>query len=268
MKESQVFGGHDVAAASAMCSLEMRATTAADHHGALPAEDVTQSQQMQFTTMRRSDTMKRALLFGTLALFAMGCSARPMGGDTGWKVYGPAGPEGPAGLAGPAGPPGPAGAPGVAGPAGPGGPPGLAGLAGPQGPAGSQGSQGVAGVAARWESFKDILFDFDKSNVRADEMGKIKAIVAFMKENPTFEIGIEGYADPRGTNVYNQALSERRVNAIRTALVNDGASASAIRTGAQGEKNRNCGEDTEGCFQKNRRVEVFVRPDATRAAAR
>ena len=36
---------------------------------------------------------------------------------------------------------------------------------------------------------------------------------------------------------------------------------------AEGEKNRNCSEDTEGCFQKNRRVEVFVRPDA-RAAAR
>ena len=30
--------------------------------------------------------MKRALLFGVLALFAVGCSARPMGGETGWKV--------------------------------------------------------------------------------------------------------------------------------------------------------------------------------------
>lgn len=215
--------------------------------------------------------MKRALLFGVLALFAVGCSARPMGGDTGWTVYGPAGPEGPAGLRGPAGPQGPAGDPGLAGP---GGPPGLAGLAGPQGPGGAQGSQGAAGAAgavgaaARWESFKDILFDFDKSNVRADEMGKIKEIVVFMKENPTFEIGIEGFADPRGTDAYNQALSERRVNAIRTALINDGASAGAIRAGAEGEKNRNCLEDTEGCFQKNRRVEVFVRPDAARAAAR
>ena len=45
--------------------------------------------------------MKRALMFGVLALFAVGCSSRPMGGDTGWKVYGPAGPEGVAGLDGP-----------------------------------------------------------------------------------------------------------------------------------------------------------------------
>ena len=200
--------------------------------------------------------MKRALLFGVLVLFAVGCSARPMGGETGWKVYGPAGPEGPAGLAGPEGP---------AGLAGPAGPPGLAGVSGPQGPAGAQGSQGVA---ARWESFKDIHFDFDKSDVRANEVSKIKDIVTFMKQNPTFEIGIEGFADPRGTDAYNQALSERRVNAIRDALVAEGASAGAIRSGAEGEKNRNCGEDTEGCYQMNRRVEVFVRPDARRASAR
>jgi peptidoglycan-associated lipoprotein len=200
--------------------------------------------------------MKRALLFGVLALFAMGCTARPMGGETGWKVYGPTGPEGPAGLVGPAGPAGPAG------------PPGLAGVSGPQGPAGPQGTQGVAGAAARWESFKDIHFDFDKSDLRANEVGKIKEIVEFMKQNPTFEIGIEGFADPRGTDVYNQALSERRVKAILNALVAEGASAGAIRTGAEGEKNRNCGEDTEGCYQLNRRVEVFVRPNAMPASAR
>ena len=136
-------------------------------------------------------------MFGVLALFAVGCSSRPMGGDTGWKVYGPAGPEGVAGLDGPAGPAGPAGAPGMAGPAGPAGSPGLAGLSGQPGLSGGQGSQGAA---ARWESFKDILFDFDRSNVRTDERDTIKQIVQFMKEHPTFEVGLEGYADPRGTD--------------------------------------------------------------------
>jgi peptidoglycan-associated lipoprotein len=103
--------------------------------------------------------------------------------------------------------------------------------------------------------------------VRTDERDTIKQIVQFMKEHPTFEVGLEGYADPRGTDNYNQALSERRVKAIRDALVASGAAKDGIRIGAEGEKHRNCSEDTEGCFQKNRRVEVFVRPDA-RAAAR
>jgi hypothetical protein len=119
--------------------------------------------------------------------------------------------------------------------------------------------KGSQGAAARWESFKDILFDFDRSNVRTDERDTINQIVQFMKEHPTFEVGLEGYADPRGTDAYNQALSERRVKAIRDALVASGAVKDGIRIGAEGEKHRNCSEDTEGCFQKNRRVEVFVR---------
>ena len=57
------------------------------------------------------------------------------------------------------------------------------------------------------------------------------------------------------------------IKAIREALIASGAAKDGIRIGAEGEKHRNCGEETEGCFQKNRRVEVFVRPDA-RAAAR
>ena len=50
-------------------------------------------------------------------------------------------------------------------------------------------------------------------------LGKIKEIVAFMKQNPTFEIGIEGFADPRVRTPHYRALSERRVVAIRDALV-------------------------------------------------
>jgi len=56
-----------------------------------------------------------------------------------------------------------------------------------------------------------------------------------MKQNPTFEIGIEGFADPRGTDAYNQALTEWRVKATRDALVAEGGSAGAIRSGAEGE---------------------------------
>ena len=65
-------------------------------------------------------TIKRGMLLVVLTLFAIGCSARPIGGEAGWQIYGPAGAAGapgvagPAGLAGPAGVQGPAGAPGLA----------------------------------------------------------------------------------------------------------------------------------------------------------
>jgi outer membrane protein OmpA-like peptidoglycan-associated protein len=189
--------------------------------------------------------MRRALLLSTLALFAVACTARPNGGPTGWNIYGP---EGPAGVAGPAGP---------AGPQGPAGPPGRAGV---QGPAGSMGAQGQAGAVtvARWTKFKDILFDFDKSDLRSNETGKISEIATYLQQNPAVVVGIDGYADPRGTDRYNQALSERRVNTIRDALLGAGVPAGKITTGAFGEMRLKCHVSTQECWQSDRRVEVLI----------
>jgi peptidoglycan-associated lipoprotein len=141
----------------------------------------------------------------------------------------------------------------VAGGAGPAGAPGAA---GPAGPAGERGAAG----AERWTSFRDILFDYDKSDIRSGERTKIQEIEAYMRQNPNAELALEGFADPRGTDQYNLRLSDRRVKAVQQALTGAGVNANRIRIGAQGEKLRNCSEDTEPCFQRNRRVEVFVRP--------
>jgi outer membrane protein OmpA-like peptidoglycan-associated protein len=189
--------------------------------------------------------MRRMLALGVMVLMLAACSASDMAGTSGWKFYGPQGPPGPAG---PPGPPGPAGPPGPPGPQGPPGPPGPAGQMGP------------AGAEAKWTSFRDILFDYDKSNIRASETSKITEIVDFMKANSNMQAGLDGFADPRGSNAYNMKLSDRRVKAVKDALVAGGISADRIRTIAQGEANRNCMEMTEDCFQKNRRVEVFMRP--------
>jgi len=206
--------------------------------------------------------MRRGLFFAVLALFAVGCSARPIGGDTGWKVYGPTGAQGVAGPAGPAGPQGPQG---VAGPPGSGqGMAGPAGPAGPQGPAGapgvagSSGAQGARAEVANWTKFNDILFDFDKSDVRSNETSKVADIATYVQKNPTTMVGIDGYADPRGTDKYNQALSERRVNTIRDALTKAGVARDKIQTGAFGEMRLKCQEATEACWQSDRRVEVLI----------
>jgi outer membrane protein OmpA-like peptidoglycan-associated protein len=209
--------------------------------------------------------MRRGMFFAVLALFAVGCSVRPIGGDTGWKVYGPTGPQGvagPAGPAGPQGPQGPAGAQGsgqgMAGPAGPAGPQGPAGMQGVAGAAGATGAQGAPAVVANWTKFNDILFDFDKADVRSNETSKVTDIATYVQQNPATMVGIDGYADPRGTEKYNQALSERRVNAIRDALVQAGVSRNRIQAGAFGEMRLKCQEATEACWQSDRRVEVLI----------
>jgi len=152
--------------------------------------------------------------------------------------FGMAGDRGPAGAMGPAGPAGPAGA---------------------MGPAGAVGPQTAA--AKQWSSFRDFLFDFDKSAIRSNETSHVSDIAAYMKQNPSARVGIDGHADPRGTDLYNQGLSERRVNGIREALVNAGVSTGKIHTGAFGEQQPKCNESTEACWQRDRRVEVLIGTD-------
>lgn len=144
---------------------------------------------------------------------------------------------------------------------------GVQGSIGPQGPAGPQGAQGPAGPAGvagasvamkGWTKFKDFLFDFDKSDLRSNEESKVSEIKAYMQQNPAVIVGIDGYTDPRGTDKYNQALSERRVETIRAALANAGVPNSKITTGAFGEMRLKCQEQTQACWQSDRRVEVLI----------
>jgi outer membrane protein OmpA-like peptidoglycan-associated protein len=153
------------------------------------------------------------------------------------------------GMAGAIGPMGPAGPMGAQGPAGP---------AGSQGSSGSVGPQAQAGAANQWSSFKDFLFDTDKSDIRSNETSKVSEISAYLKQNPSVQVGIDGFADPRGTTPHNQGLSERRVNAIRDALVKTGVPGDKIRMGAFGEQRPLCNESTAACWQSDRRVEVLI----------
>jgi outer membrane protein OmpA-like peptidoglycan-associated protein len=132
-------------------------------------------------------------------------------------------------------------------------------VAGATGPTGAPGSAGTPGAKGTWTSFRDILFDFDKSDIRSSEQQKISDVIAFMKQNPNAELTLEGHTDPRGTDAYNMKLSDRRVKTVRDALEKGGVEASRLQIGALGERYRNCTQDTEDCFQKNRRVQVFVR---------
>jgi outer membrane protein OmpA-like peptidoglycan-associated protein len=160
-----------------------------------------------------------------------------------------AGPFNVAGERGPAGPAGPTGAQGPAGPIG------------PQAMAGSDHRYFSFGTGDRSASFKDILFDTDKSDIRSNETSKITDIAAHVKQNAPMQVSIGGYADPRGTDQHNQGLSERRVNAIRDALLKAGVASDKIQTSAFGEQKPLCNESTDACWQRDRRVNVGFRTD-------
>ena len=110
------------------------------------------------------------------------------------------------------------------------------------------------------ERFQSILFDFDKSNIRASETGEIDSVIAWAKDNPGFELVLNGNTDERGTNDYNKKLSDRRVKTVRDALTKGGVEGSRLKAFALGEDAPECDAKTEDCYQTNRRVDVFTRP--------
>ena len=90
-------------------------------------------------------------------------------------------------------------------------------------------------------------------------MSKISDIAAHVKQNALMNVGIGGYADPRGTDQHNQGLSEHRVNAIRDALAKAGVASDKIQSSAFGEQKPQCNESTDACWQRYRRVDVGFR---------
>lgn len=104
---------------------------------------------------------------------------------------------------------------------------------------------------------KDVLFDFDKYNVRHDARPVLDAIASYLK-NKRKSIVIEGHCDDRGTNEYNLALGERRAKSVRDYLSSLGVSQAGMSFITYGEEKPLCTEQNESCWQKNRRAHFVV----------
>ncbi|MFN3739071.1 MAG: peptidoglycan-associated lipoprotein Pal [Thermodesulfovibrionales bacterium] len=106
--------------------------------------------------------------------------------------------------------------------------------------------------------FSDIHFDFDKYDIREDARPVLERLATWLKENPKARVLIEGHCDERGTNQYNLALGERRAVAAKNYLMTLGIASSRIDTVTYGEERPLCREQTEGCWQLNRRAHFVV----------
>jgi peptidoglycan-associated lipoprotein len=65
---------------------------------------------------------------------------------------------------------------------------------------------------------------------------------------------VEGNCDDRGSEEYNLALGDRRANAVKEFLLKEGVPLASITTVSYGEERPVCREDSENCFQQNRRA--------------
>ncbi len=103
------------------------------------------------------------------------------------------------------------------------------------------------------QNVKDIFFDYDKSDIRADQQASIQSNVAFLQQHPNVSFTIEGHCDERGSTEYNLALGDNRASAVKNALVAAGISADRIKTVSYGKEKPFCTEHSEQCWQQNRR---------------
>ena len=105
---------------------------------------------------------------------------------------------------------------------------------------------------------RPIHFDFDQSFVRDDAKAVMKANAEWLKANPKAKVRIEGNCDERGTREYNQALGQRRASSAKKYLTDLGISAKRITLISYGKEKPVCAENSEECWQKNRRGDFVV----------
>ncbi len=105
----------------------------------------------------------------------------------------------------------------------------------------------------------DVLFDFDKAELKPTAEAQLNNLLTVVNSRPNAAVAIEGHTDVRGDAAYNQALSQRRADSVRTWLTAHGVTASRLSATGAGESRPVRSGDSEADHQANRRVEIRIR---------
>jgi outer membrane protein OmpA-like peptidoglycan-associated protein len=103
-----------------------------------------------------------------------------------------------------------------------------------------------------------LLFDFDKSDLRAQAKTNIESLARILNKYPDTDILIEGDTDNSGSEDYNLKLSDRRAQSVANYMMGVGIPSSRISMVGLGEMNPIASNDTDFGRQENRRVEVAI----------
>jgi outer membrane protein OmpA-like peptidoglycan-associated protein len=118
----------------------------------------------------------------------------------------------------------------------------------------------------RIELAADVLFDFDKADIRPQAQQALKQVATVIREKTKGAVRIEGHTDSKGSDSYNQKLSVGRANSVKNWLVQkEGLKNARFSTAGFGAKNpvvsntKADGSDDPQGRQKNRRVEIIAK---------
>jgi len=104
----------------------------------------------------------------------------------------------------------------------------------------------------------DVLFETGRADLRSGSERTIGQLANFMQQNPNRTVEVTGFTDSTGSVELNQALSERRAEAVRQALVSYGISPQRIVTRGLGPALPVASNNTSAGRQQNRRVEITI----------
>ncbi len=103
------------------------------------------------------------------------------------------------------------------------------------------------------QTVQDVFFDYNRYDLRPDDMPRLQKDAEFLKEHQGFHVVIEGHCDERGSEEYNLALGDKRATAVKKALLDLGVSQASLQTVSYGKEKPFCNAENEQCWSQNRR---------------
>ena len=118
---------------------------------------------------------------------------------------------------------------------------------------------------------ENIYFAFDKSNVIDFYKDKMDSVISVLMQNPAWTVEVQGHTDSKGSDKYNQVLSQKRANQAAGYMVSKGIDKKRITTKGLGKTmplvpNETDGQDNPENRARNRRVEFKIIPDKPETA--
>lgn len=101
-----------------------------------------------------------------------------------------------------------------------------------------------------------LNFATDSNKVDAEGEAKVADFASFLNESPAYKANIVGHTDSTGSDKYNQKLSEKRAETVKTMLIKDGVAAERLTSEGMGEKMPVASNKTKEGRAENRRIEV------------
>ncbi|NQY66993.1 MAG: OmpA family protein, partial [Flavobacteriales bacterium] len=105
---------------------------------------------------------------------------------------------------------------------------------------------------------RNIFFPFDKYDLTPESNAELQKLVKLLKDMPSLKIRIGGHTDSKGSDVYNQKLSENRAKTVVQYLISNKISKDRLEFAGYGEVQPVSTNDTDEGRQENRRIEFEI----------